>query len=1371
MTTKMFKSLTAFGLSLAMVAGSVPAIPANAADDVTVDIFPVPQAMEYISSEGMKFDGTVNLVFHGEQKDATTGKITELLDAQGIAYQESEEVDDSMATLLISSDKQHCEYCADVEDSKALSEEQGYALIASDNENAKGNVTIVGADEDGAFYGVMSFTQMLEQKTEDGRFAEVSIYDYPSIKLRGYVEGFYGYPWSFEDRLGLFSDTSKFKMNTYIYAPKDDPYHKDRWRELYPDDKAEELRQLAEEAKRDNVSFCWSAHPGYGWDYYSDDDHNALMTKFEQLYNLGVRQFGISYDDLSGYTNGTQHAQVINRINEEFVKVKGDVKPLIVVATRYCNGWGPSMSSYFRPFMETLDEDVVVMWTGANTMSAITKDAYEWPKQQTGVDRNLAAWWNYPVNDYCDGKLLMSPLENLDNDVDNLTGFFLNPMSQAEASKVAIISGADYSWNVPAFEKMSSWKRTIKELVPDANEEFERFADNLSFLKDGFEFDESRYLVDKIEALNEALRTGADVTAPANALKAEFELMKSDVVTLRTIENAEMLDEISIFLDAYDVLADAGIASMEAFVSAQNGNIETTLAKIDLLQAKLRETENFKITSLEGNGTKENVVNVGEKRIKTLIRDSADQIKAVLTKEITSAIELKTFSSDEAADGLEIMVDGGNYVISDLDVELEANGYVGFNLPNAMKLSEIRLDSDQNDALEIQYSLNGINWTTLEGNDPIGAAYVRVVNKGDETVTVHVNELRAIIVYSLGEVTATTDLGTYGSNYIRYAVDGNMRTKFYSSAGSTIGSYVRVDLGKAIPLYDLTIYYAPNPKGIQEGVDGFKKTKLEVSTDAVTWTQIGDIINYLDYTIETKDGVNVATVQYNAEGEMARYIRFSAAEAYDNWVQVYEVEYNKTVSNIGDATVNLVDANFDIANAEKLYDGDLSTAVEVAQPNDGDYFTYKTTTITDIDTLLIVQDPESISNAVVSVKTANARSDEWKEIGVLDKQVNELKVNDTVTEIKFALKSGNPVKIYEVIALAPSAETDKSDLASLIDYAKSQMANDDYTTVIPAVRTAFEAALAAAEAVNESASSTQSKIDAAYGELLSKVHLLSFIGGDTSELKTKYDVLNGYDLDAFTEESAEVLANALAKAKEVLDLGENALAGDIADALKALTDAEEGLVRLPVNTDKLEALVAEGNGYAAQTDKYISLADLNAALEGANAVLALPDSELTQQKVDDAYILLRQAIFGLREKPNKDALKDLIKNVKALDLNNYTAETASAVKAALAYAADVFEDENANQDRVDAAVEALNNAVNKLEATSQKPADETDNKVASTDNSNTDKNNKVAGTTTNKNTTNKTVKTGDSTPFALWGMMMALAAAGITVFTKKRRQD
>ena len=481
------------------------------------------------------------------------------------------------------------------------------------------------------------------------------------------------------------------------------------------------------------------------------------------------------------------------------------------------------MQSYFKPFMETLDEDVVVMWTGANTMSAITKEAYEWPKQQTGVNRDLAAWWNYPVNDYCDGKLLMSPLENLENDVDNLSGFFLNPMSQAEASKVAIISGADYSWNVPAFEKMSSWKRTIKELVSDANEEFERFADNLSFVKDGFEFDESRYLVNKIEALNEALRNGSDVTAAASDLKAEFELMRSDVVTLRTIENKEMLDEIRVFLDAYDVLAEAGIASMEAFVAAQKGDIVTTLAKIDLSQKKLADTNNFTITSFESNGTKENIVNVGEKRIKNLIRDSAEQIQAILKNQITTKVESTVFSTDKKLEGTKVVTDAGNYSISNVDAELKAGGYVGFNLPSAMKLSEIRLSSDKNDVMEIQYSLNGIEWKkaetkvvdgVLKTSEPVGAAYVRVVNKSNKAVNIHINELKAIIVYSLGEVTATTDLSTYQNNYIRNAVDGNMRTKFYSSAGSTLGSYVRVDLGKAIPLYDLTIYYAPNPKGI-----------------------------------------------------------------------------------------------------------------------------------------------------------------------------------------------------------------------------------------------------------------------------------------------------------------------------------------------------------------------------------------------------------------------------------------------------------------------------------------------------------------------------------------------------------------------------
>ena len=51
-------------------------------------------------------------------------------------------------------------------------------------------------------------------------------------------------------------------MNIYVYGPKDDPYHRTKWRENYPEDKAAIIRGLAEAAKKNHVSFVWSIHTG-----------------------------------------------------------------------------------------------------------------------------------------------------------------------------------------------------------------------------------------------------------------------------------------------------------------------------------------------------------------------------------------------------------------------------------------------------------------------------------------------------------------------------------------------------------------------------------------------------------------------------------------------------------------------------------------------------------------------------------------------------------------------------------------------------------------------------------------------------------------------------------------------------------------------------------------------------------------------------------------------------------------------------------------------------------------------------------------------------------------------------------------------------
>ena len=67
--------------------------------------------------------------------------------------------------LATACDDDSCTICNSVADSaNALAEEQGYVLKSSNDVNAKGQVTIVGADEDGTYYGVMTLLQMMKQK-------------------------------------------------------------------------------------------------------------------------------------------------------------------------------------------------------------------------------------------------------------------------------------------------------------------------------------------------------------------------------------------------------------------------------------------------------------------------------------------------------------------------------------------------------------------------------------------------------------------------------------------------------------------------------------------------------------------------------------------------------------------------------------------------------------------------------------------------------------------------------------------------------------------------------------------------------------------------------------------------------------------------------------------------------------------------------------------------------------------------------------------------------------------------------------------------------------------------------------------------------
>ena len=205
----------------------------------------------------------------------------------------------------------------------------------------KKGISIVGYDERGAFYGIQTLRQILESPgIQEGKIPYAEINDYPDLKFRGVVEGFYGTPWSHEVRVSLIDFYGKFKMNTYLYGPKDDPYHScPNWRLPYPEKEAENIRDLVKACERNRVDFVWAIHPGQDIKW-NEEDYQNLVNKFNWMYDLGVRSFAVFFDDISGEgTNPVKQTELLNRLTEDFVKAKGDISSLTVCPTDYSKLW------------------------------------------------------------------------------------------------------------------------------------------------------------------------------------------------------------------------------------------------------------------------------------------------------------------------------------------------------------------------------------------------------------------------------------------------------------------------------------------------------------------------------------------------------------------------------------------------------------------------------------------------------------------------------------------------------------------------------------------------------------------------------------------------------------------------------------------------------------------------------------------------------------------------------------------------------------------------------------------------------------------------------------------------------------------------
>ena len=316
------------------------------------------------------------------------------------------------------------------------------------------------------------------------------------ILLRGIVEGFYGDPWNFDIRADLLKFCGEYNLNSYIYAPKDDPYHRGKWREPYPDDKIIELKNLVDIALQNNVHFIFAVSPGLDLNYEGEkgeEDFQYMLNKLDSMYNIGIRDFAIFFDDLSGEQSGANQANFLNKLQNSLDKKYVDVNPLITVPTEYTRSWmideEGHIKKYTQDFSTILNKNIIVLYTGDEVVcDGISEESYQAAKDIYG--RDLGIWWNYPVNDYyyADGnrniKLALGPIEKLPKAKPN--SIFYNPMEQPLLSKISIGTGADYALSTDTYDSVVSWNKIIEKQFGDLAPAMKIFASHSQHMENSW---------------------------------------------------------------------------------------------------------------------------------------------------------------------------------------------------------------------------------------------------------------------------------------------------------------------------------------------------------------------------------------------------------------------------------------------------------------------------------------------------------------------------------------------------------------------------------------------------------------------------------------------------------------------------------------------------------------------------------------------------------------------------------------------------------------------------------------------------------------------------------------------------------------------
>jgi hypothetical protein len=953
------------------------------AEAQTYTIYPVPHSMK--AAEGtLSWTTNVNVVTHSGVDEITQKRLQTLLEEKGfqvniVEPSMSEGLSGVSIFLGVVGADDAIEAVATekfgLKISKILvsNKYDRHALAVSQH-----GVVILGEHTNAVFMGIASLEQMLEQMSE-GALPGVTIYDYADQECRGLVEGYYGYPYTVSVKKDLMRYMMRYKMNTYIYGAKSDPYHSQYWKDAYPTTISFEqekngwltqamVQEIADVSTQTKVNFIWAIHPGNEF-LGSATAIDDIMSKFEKMHHLGVRHFGVFVDDVgipSSDADMQKNAQRVTELQQKIEKkwngknaVPADtVRPLHFVPQIYCNSFASSVDQRqrFMKALQVIPSYVTVYSTGQGVWSVPNNDHTETIMNE--FKRPMGWWWNYPCNDNADGQIYTMDMYSnfydmpavdgnarLPKNLLNCQGLIANPMQQGEIAKATLFHIADYAWNNANFNNQKSWEASIKSLIAD-EKICKAYKDITPYLR----WNEPQSLQELIEDYKASLEAQ---TPNAQSLTELFEGIAQNCLLVQQLKDSEVESDRLLYNDLapwLNTLATRSriILKMLALSVSKESHADRWLTVKEVVDSvnSLKSNTCYTAYALEGMG---NGISVSQRQAQLSEKYMSAFIDYLYQLTIAGYFDNYKLSKNPQAitnsNLLKPYVDYSDSEHISLSIgtcDLDVNKWIGLEFPQPTLLTELTIAEHLLPLL--QYSANGTDWRTLGENETIPTdkvKYLILLNdqaSGIKDFKVGANEFVVACPKKVIPTSAELPQGNvYEDHGASLLIDANYDTWACLNRVQQVNDAYQIDLGKTETLHDVRVVFGTTND------DYPIKARLQYSQNGTTWTNLkikGATQNVWSMSIAQNVRISNDAVycDFNGAKKKARYLRLVVVEANtEKWLRLCEIEVNRMYE---ENAVSPVCHDADGHVVEELLDGQANTFIKPSMKSPITYHFY-----------------------------------------------------------------------------------------------------------------------------------------------------------------------------------------------------------------------------------------------------------------------------------------------------------------------------------------------------------------------------------------------------------------------------------------------